>query len=109
MRPFFFFVCLFCLVGCEDQNSPEVVEANKLALSQEGFLIGTLPDGREVRQYRIDRGQSDDHFIYVVKDGDSVTTNRSESRGKTSVNRTEVFINGKKYKVLPYEESDPDR
>lgn len=89
---------LIALAGCGKVSDPEVRAANKENLSTEGFYIGTLPDGRTVKYYYIDRGSGNyPHFIYVVSDNSSTSTNFTQSAGKTSFNQTIVVINGKEY------------
>ncbi len=90
-------LCL-ALLGCADMDSPEVVALNKASLSGNGKYVGTLPDGRAVRMYEIDRGDNPTHYLYVA--GDDVTINRTE--GKTRP--TEVVIDGLKY--IPQVEQD---
>lgn len=93
MKRFILLVGLIALAGCSGPDSPEVKALNKDVLSGPGDYIGTLPNGQDVVRYEINRGDNlHNHFIYVV--GDTVTVNRSESQGKSSVNRTETIYNG---------------
>lgn len=64
-------VCCLC-TGC--MSDANVEKTNKATLSGNGDLVGTLPDGREVRHYEIHRsGLVNPHHIYVVEG--STTTN----------------------------------
>lgn len=81
------FLVLCVVVGCD---SPEVIRTNNAKeLRDGGEVVGTLPDGREVRRYRIERENASDHWVYVV--GDTVTVNRVERHGKPSTHHTEVY------------------
>jgi hypothetical protein len=79
--------CLCCMVGCEDPTDARHKAAdahNETELKSGGTLIGTLPDGREVRCYAIHlkSGRScRDHWVYVV--GNTQTVNYSETHGKS--------------------------
>lgn len=101
MKTFVLIACFvligFHCIGCTNQTSPQIVAKNKLTLSGKGFSVGVLPDGREVRQYEISRGDASAHFIYVVDGYGTVSVNRAERQGKTTVNKTEVLIDGRLY------------
>jgi len=91
----FVFSLLFVECGCTTRNDPTVVKANEATLAGSGEAVGTLPDGRKVVRYRIEMGDSHDHWLYVT-DG-SITINRSQSNGKTTSNHVDVIIDGVKY------------
>lgn len=86
------------LAGCGDTRNaddPTVLKEQAEALAKEGEVVGRLPDGREILRYRIERGMSHDHYIYIT--GNTITVNRDVPSGKTSYNHVEVFIDG-----IPY-------
>lgn len=85
-------------VGCTPSER-EVPGINAQSLQQEGSVVGTLPDGRDVKRWSVWSPDGNHvHYIYVVEAATSVSTNRLEAQGKTQVNRTDVvIINGKKY------------
>ena len=87
---------LLLLAGCSGPDSPEILAKNQSTLSGRGLHVGTLPDGRDVTRYEIDRGTQTNHFIYVVNG--SVSTNRVEPHGKTVQLHTEVVIDGIVYR-----------
>lgn len=86
------------LVGCGevDRNHPSIVAINQQTLSGKGEEVGVLPDGRKIVRYGLHMGTNHHpHWVYVV---DNVFTHNSEiSQGKTTVNQTEVVINGVTY------------
>lgn len=90
---------IIALSGCTDINDPEVQANNKSELASGGTYVGTLPDGRIITSYRIDRGNGDyhAHYIYTISDNSSVTVNHAVPAGKTTQNAVEVYINGKTY------------
>lgn len=89
-------LCLIGLVlmaiGCTGPNDPTTIAVNRQSLGTYGNVVGTLPDGREVRHYEISRGQAyHEHHIYVVDGVTTVTTNK-ERGGKGSYNLVESVI-----------------
>lgn len=79
---------LVACVGCGD-NTHEI----KNHLGTMGTVIGTLPDGRDVRRYDIDYGVfGRTHHIYVVDGTTSVTNNFHVQHGKTSHNETQTTV-----------------
>ncbi len=78
------FVAMFCmlfLVGCV--RTP-VLDTN-------GQVAGTLPDGRKVTRFEV-FDNLHTHYIYVVENATTVTTNRTATTGKTTTNRVESVI-----------------
>ena len=91
-------ISILALAGCAGPRDPEVKAVNQKNLAGQGDYIGTLPDGRVIRCYAIDRGYSYPHYVYVVSDGSSVSLNKTEMAGKNNYyNRTIVTIAGKKF------------
>ena len=86
---------LLLLAGCGGSDSPEIVAKNEATLSGKGQHIGTLPDGRDVTRYEIER-TGENHFIYVV--AGSVSTNHEVKTDDTSRVYTEVVIDGIVYR-----------
>ena len=85
MKKFILALVFVTFCGCQKQLSKEELAAyNKNNLSEEGQLIGKLPDGREVVMYTIYHG-GPAHYIYVVKGSESVTVNTTIRRGKTNI------------------------
>lgn len=86
----FGFVTMFVLMGCEP--TPEATRlANQTSLKSGGFLVGTLPDGREVRGYRVNNPADPHiHWVYVV--GNDVTVNRTQRQGKVNINVVEAAL-----------------
>lgn len=84
--------------GCTP-SPQEAVAINKDELSKDGESVGNLPDGRAVKRWTVwSPDATRVHYIYVVDGATTVSTNRLEAQGKTSVNRTDVVvINGKEY------------
>lgn len=77
---------LCILIGCVDRA--EVQRENATALSADGELVGTLPDGREVRRYCLEDFALNKHWVYVV--GSTVTVNRTLQKGKITEHHVEV-------------------
>ena len=94
------------LLGWEGEyNDPKIVSENKQMIAGGGEVVGTLPDGREVRRIRLNMGSNlHDHWIYVVSGTETVTMNHEVSEGKTTTGESEVFINGVKYTKAPASE-----
>jgi uncharacterized protein YceK len=86
------------LSGCGPSRT-EVPGINERDLARPGERVGTLPDGREVKRWEVYSPSGNYvHYIYVVENATSISTNRLESQGKTQVNKTDVVIvNGKEY------------
>jgi hypothetical protein len=74
-------VCMMLLIGCS--GTP--------VLNTNGENAGVLPDGRKVTQFEVSDGFRI-HYIYVVENSTSVTTNRTVQTGKTTMNRVESVI-----------------
>lgn len=93
---------MFC-IGCSFQtyDDPAVKLANKAILAEKGEFVGTLPDGRQISRYRIGMGNSHPHWIYVIDSGTITTMNHTESSGKNTISKVEVFIEGQKYHLSP--------
>lgn len=72
-----------------DQQINESIRAN---LASGGQTIGQLNDGRNITRYCIATGGYP-HYIYVVDNASTVSTNFSVRRGKTEVNETHVLVN----------------
>jgi hypothetical protein len=91
-------VVIGCCSGCDEldrahnASAREAHKNNAKALAEGGAVVGKLPDGRVLKVIQIDTGGPRDHYVYIVDGVRSVTTNRSESSGKTDVVRTEAFI-----------------
>lgn len=93
---YFLLSIFFIISGCTDQTTPEVKERNKNTLKGEGFIIGEI-NGKKVRQYEIDRGDTgNSHYLYLVDGNDTVNTNFDVKQGKTTYNQTNttIFKNG---------------
>lgn len=106
MRQWMIVLLLVC-VGCvQSPHDPQVVALNKQRLSGIGEDVGTLPDGRVVYRYEIDRGSDPSHFVYMIVNQPTITMNTSEKHGKVTVNRSVVIIDGVKY--VPAEEGSPN-
>ena len=103
-------ILILFLTGCTSSNDPSVIQKNAITLSSEGELVGKLKDGREVRRFVINNGDtigSHNHWLYLVDDSDTVTVNHTVSSGKTSHLKVEVIVEGKKYTLSP--ESSPNK
>lgn len=64
-------------------------------LASGGTVVGKLPDGRTVTKFHIvnsGTGSEVNHYIYVVEDSSSVTTNREVPVGKSSYNAVDATI-----------------
>jgi hypothetical protein len=91
------FALVFVFVGCEDRNDPKIVSINENTLLGNGEYVGKLSNGNVVRRYEIDMGESHSHFVYIIDNNPVVTMNHSVSNGDTSVNETNVIIDGTRY------------
>jgi hypothetical protein len=100
-----FCALVFVMLGCTRSDSPSVVRENRENLAGPGFLVGVLPDGRNVVRYRIDMGSDNDHWIYVVDGTATVSTNHTDNIGKTSYNSVQVVIGGQKFTLSPVVEA----
>lgn len=80
------------LVGCAPDAHDWAVNAmvNEATLKTNGDYMGTLPDGREVRRYRIENARYYPHYVYVVKGAATQTTNHLVTAGKTTYNQVDV-------------------
>jgi hypothetical protein len=79
---------LVACVGCGD-NTHEI----RNHLGTMGTVIGTLPDGRDVRRYDINYGAfGRTHYVYVVDSTTSVSSNFTVPQGKTSRSETHTTI-----------------
>lgn len=82
---------ILMMAGCDTSPyDPEVIRRNRATLNSPGEPIGTLPDGREVVRYQIERGSQHPHILYVVTG--SITSNRLQRNGKATSPRVEAFI-----------------
>lgn len=92
-------LALTCLLvfTCGCRTSEEMDASNKSILSGEGEDVGMLPDGRHVTRYKLECMGTSSHYIYVVPDTGSVSTNRHVPKTEK---RVEVIINGEKYVPL---------
>jgi hypothetical protein len=72
---------LLALAGC---SSTPVLNTN-------GKVAGTLPDGRTITRFEVFDNYHT-HYIYVVENATSLTTNRSSQTGKTTTNSVESVI-----------------
>jgi hypothetical protein len=93
------FLVLFALifVGCNDRNDPKIVSINENTLLGNGEYVGKLSNGNVVRRYEINMGDKSNHFVYIIDNNPAVTMNQSVSNGDTSVNETNVVIDGTRY------------
>lgn len=58
---------LILVLGCNSPDSKSVKYSNEVHLAGHGDYVGTLPDGRVIKRYAIDRGSLEhDHYIYVT-------------------------------------------
>lgn len=74
-------------------STPPDANKNQAALKTGGELVGTLPDGRDIKRIMVDPGYGkSDHTIYIVDGTTTITTNRLEAAGKTLVNRVEAAV-----------------
>lgn len=96
-----FCALVFVMFGCTKYDSPSVVRENRENLAGPGFSVGALPDGRNVVRYRIDMGNANDHWIYVVDGTATVSQNHEAQSGKTSYNAVQVVIDGQKFVLSP--------
>lgn len=87
---------VFSLIGCTGPDDDIVKVMNKSHLSGKGDYMGTLPDGRDVTRYRIDRGNMNSHYIYIVPDSQSTSMNIAGGN-KGNNNITSVIIDGRKF------------
>lgn len=89
---------MLTVTGCSRQVTIEDIDKAQAysarQLKSDGLLMGTLPDGREVRGYCLDNPHDNRsyHWVYVVEDASSTTVNRQVASGKTIVNRVESII-----------------
>ena len=99
MKKYLVFGLFLLTIGCVTKpNDPVVVAYNKQVLSSTGDTVGTLPDGRNVIRYELSRGSNPSHWIYVVDDTTTITTNRTVQQGKTSYQAVEaVIVDGARY------------
>lgn len=84
-----FIVTLIFFLSKTDQQINESIRAN---LASGGKTIGQLNDGRSITRYCIEV-RNGMHYIYVVDNASTVSTNFSVRRGKTEVNETHVLVN----------------
>lgn len=70
------------LAGCESEQ--EAMFDTKQSF-ENPELIGTLPDGREVKRVVVYLADAHDQYVYFV-DGGGVTVNREVSQGKMTRN-----------------------
>lgn len=82
-------------LGCKGPSDPEIRAQNARTIAEGGDVIGTLPDGRTIRCCRINRGMSEDHYIYIVEGASSVTTNFTVSNDDTTTHYVHGTIGGK--------------
>jgi len=87
------------LAGCGPSRN-EVPSINRGSLSNNGEVVGTLPDGREVKRWGVWSPSGNYwHTIYVVDGATSVSDNYQRPAGKTTVPSTEatIIVNGRTY------------
>lgn len=89
------FLLLLPLILCLSCENRSEADARTKTNFQSPQTVGTLPDGRVVKC--VIRGNADikDHYIYFVDN--TITVNREEPSGKTTVQKVEVFIDGVKF------------
>ena len=90
-------ILLFLLfLGCDDVSESDLSIKNEKTLKRGGEYVGTLPDGRKITRYEIDRGCcKHNHWIYIVSG--SISINSTETIGKTTHNSVQVIIDGIEY------------
>jgi len=89
----FLAICfLFTLASC-DYTPQQVQEINKQRADEREF-VGSLPDVGDVYRTWFVTPGGHNHAVYYVKGNPVITTNYTETSGKTTYNRTAVFING---------------
>jgi hypothetical protein len=84
-----------CLVGCtfSEQESKNLTQSNL----DNPEVIGQL-NGHTLYRVEIVRpGNKPNHWVYFFDTNPTVTVNRTETQGKSTVNKVEVMINGKKF------------
>lgn len=93
--------CALMLSGCKDgvvQVTRANVAANEQTLkSGASTLLGQLPDGREVRRYVLMYNEpnsqySREHYVYIVDQTATVTTNYKQVEGKQTFIGTNAVV-----------------
>ena len=87
---FLIVICGMIISQIKKPDHPEIIEKNRVTLSTNGTLIGNLPDGRDVRLYKIDRGNYRDHYIYVIDGAKTTSLNMPYKEGKQTKNQTVI-------------------
>ncbi len=95
-------LCIFTALGllssCNDATPDSISASNQANLSGEGEFIGTLKDGRKIVRHTITTFGNTRHYVYVVSDGSSVSSNYQEDKSGV---KTTVVIDGKNYIEKP--------
>jgi hypothetical protein len=76
------FGLLLANVRYNGPTNPAVMARNVETLAGPGTVVGALPDGRQVRVYKIDRGAYHDHYVYVIDGAATASNNFEISEGK---------------------------
>lgn len=95
----FIILSAFVLSGCGPSQN-EVPAVNREYLAASGEVVGTLPDGREVKRWGVWSASGNYwHTIYVVDGATSISDNYQRPAGKTTVPATEatIIVNGRTY------------
>ena len=74
----------------KNAEHPEILEKNRATLSTDGTVMGNLPDGRQVRLYKIDRGNERPHYIYVIDRANTTSFNMDYKQDKQTRSQTVV-------------------
>lgn len=88
------------LTGCN--QSPEQCVSETTHNFANPTKVGNL-NGQELYCVKVVNYKRSDHYVYFFKNSTNnvITANRTEMVGKTTVNRVEVFIDGKPYTATP--------
>ena len=80
------------LVWITADDPAEIQKMNHKTFSSQGEYIETLPDGRKIFRYELKIPDRNSHFIYVVPNSVTTSTNYDVQSGKSSYNQTVVKI-----------------